>query len=363
MNSEDLHSKGCTNYKKNNISEAIKNFEDALKLDDRIETTFNLGLALIKNRKYDKAIIQFKKVLDSQPNHHEACYCLGVALQNNGDYSIAKKTFEKTLKINKDYKLALKQLNLLMLNSIRKILEDDAVAKKIGEFDGFNNLKKLFEAADRPSCGMNCGSLCCHFQNEMYRYAVVIERDKIDDVKKYLRKNNLDESEYIAKIDLKEFKLGEDLDTFNDDPYIVIEDDVEKIYYPKRKKKKINIKKLENCPKTLEYEDIEWVNESSRPCMFLGGKGCEIHEICGVGLDVCRKWICTPAYVALIAKMHKIEVPRDWIILNNIWPQILKKLFTEIYSKKELIKTFNEIKNGMATKNKISRLNKLLKLD
>ena len=66
------------------------------------------------NRKFEKAVECFKKVLKLNPGNADAYYNLGLIYENQNDPDAAKKMYEKALDIDEDNKLAREHLNKLI---------------------------------------------------------------------------------------------------------------------------------------------------------------------------------------------------------------------------------------------------------
>lgn len=61
-----------------------------------IEPEFTLGIAYMRFAQYDKAQIQFKKIVDSKPEYPGIFYYMGESLRCNGQYYEAMNAYKKS---------------------------------------------------------------------------------------------------------------------------------------------------------------------------------------------------------------------------------------------------------------------------
>ena len=97
-------------------SEAFTNVYNKLsgKLTKQVESTaFDKGMEAYESTDYDEAIIQFKKVLDSNKDNDEAMYYLAYSYYRNSDNTNAKKWFKKIVDDYPDSDFADKASNIL----------------------------------------------------------------------------------------------------------------------------------------------------------------------------------------------------------------------------------------------------------
>ncbi len=79
-----------------------------------IEDLFETGKFYFLNNKYDEALKIFEQLLKLEPKNPEVYYHIGLIKEAKNDFSEAKKMFLKTLKLQSDHKLAKKHLNKLL---------------------------------------------------------------------------------------------------------------------------------------------------------------------------------------------------------------------------------------------------------
>jgi Flp pilus assembly protein TadD len=92
---------GLIELKKKNISPAIKNFKQAVGLNDRFaEARMNLAALSLNNRDYKTAEESFRAVLQLQPKNYEASIGLGVALRGNKKIDDAEAQYNAAQKLD-----------------------------------------------------------------------------------------------------------------------------------------------------------------------------------------------------------------------------------------------------------------------
>jgi tetratricopeptide (TPR) repeat protein len=90
------NTRGLYFMKRNNLSEALKQFQMAVELDPKfMDARMNVGLTTLGFRKYDTSKEQFSKVLEQQPKNYDAVIGLGIALRGLGDFDGAETAYKK----------------------------------------------------------------------------------------------------------------------------------------------------------------------------------------------------------------------------------------------------------------------------
>ena len=90
------NARGLLLLRRNNLSEALKLFLNAVELDPKfMEARMNVGLTTLGFRKYDTSKEQFGKVLEQQPKNYDAIIGLGIALRGLGDFDGAEAQYKK----------------------------------------------------------------------------------------------------------------------------------------------------------------------------------------------------------------------------------------------------------------------------
>jgi len=92
---------GLVELKKKNISPAIKQFREAVKLDPNLaEARLNLAALSLNNRDYTTAEENFREALKMQPKNYEASIGLGVALRGNKKIDEAESQYTAAQKLD-----------------------------------------------------------------------------------------------------------------------------------------------------------------------------------------------------------------------------------------------------------------------
>lgn len=105
---------GLIELKKKNISPAIKNFKQAVGLNENFaEARMNLAALSLNNRDYKTAEDNFRAVLQLQPKNYEASIGLGVALRGNKKIEDAESQYNSAQKLDPSNASAYFNLGLL----------------------------------------------------------------------------------------------------------------------------------------------------------------------------------------------------------------------------------------------------------
>ncbi len=133
----------------NRTAEAVKHFNDCLKLDPENPTaSYNLGLISIKENDYVKAKEIFEKLLKKDPDNASLHNDLGVVCNSLGNIKEAINSFETALKIDPNFKQAKSNITELINNSKKQKLRQIR-GKKIAFFA--NNASFLNDIIDNLS--------------------------------------------------------------------------------------------------------------------------------------------------------------------------------------------------------------------
>jgi tetratricopeptide (TPR) repeat protein len=88
-------------------------------------THFNLGISLAEKKEPDKAIEEFRKILDIDPFDKDAHFNLAVIYSQKQDYKMAIREYEEVLRLDPHDKEAYYNLALIYYNNLRN--EDKAM--------------------------------------------------------------------------------------------------------------------------------------------------------------------------------------------------------------------------------------------
>jgi tetratricopeptide (TPR) repeat protein len=80
--------------------EAIEQYRDALSISHNADHRLALGLALLKVRRWDEAVIYLKEVSRERPYSAPVHDALGEAQFQMGEYAAARDSFQKAVKID-----------------------------------------------------------------------------------------------------------------------------------------------------------------------------------------------------------------------------------------------------------------------
>jgi protein O-mannosyl-transferase len=111
---------GTALYRKGQLDEAIRQFEEAIRLNPHFaEAHYNLGTALEQKRELNQAISQYGEAIRLNPNYAEAYNNLGTALGQTGQHDQAMGQFEEAIRLKPDYVEAHNNLGNALLNQGR----------------------------------------------------------------------------------------------------------------------------------------------------------------------------------------------------------------------------------------------------
>ena len=106
--------RGLSCYQKGDYNEAIKQFQEALKLNPgKAEIHYNLGLTYQAKGLLNEAVEEYRKVLEVNPEDAETHNNLGIVYYNQGSYRKAIEEFKLALSINPDFEIARKNLEVI----------------------------------------------------------------------------------------------------------------------------------------------------------------------------------------------------------------------------------------------------------
>ncbi|MEO5360054.1 MAG: tetratricopeptide repeat protein [Nitrospirota bacterium] len=86
--------------------------ENDYKKDNKVKGHYAHGVAKMKENDYQGAFVEFKKVLDINPNDKETLNAIGLVYHRFGDYKNAKESFLKAIAVDKNYSEAYNHLGI-----------------------------------------------------------------------------------------------------------------------------------------------------------------------------------------------------------------------------------------------------------
>jgi len=148
---EDYMDKGINNYQNQNYKKAEKLFKKVIVIESTLSYARNfLGLVYLEQNKLDKAIEQFKKVVDESPENPSYLFNLGTAYMNKEKYNKAeyylKKAYEND-KVDPSIVLALADtyFNQKKDNKVFEILREAINHDGKVDFEDFMYFFKMVE--------------------------------------------------------------------------------------------------------------------------------------------------------------------------------------------------------------------------
>jgi tetratricopeptide (TPR) repeat protein len=92
-------------FDQKNYKQAIEMYSQALDVrPDEVDLRTDLGTALFYDNRFDEAIAQFKRTLETKPNHPQALFNIGVVLvHGKNDLRGALQYWEKLVESNPNY--------------------------------------------------------------------------------------------------------------------------------------------------------------------------------------------------------------------------------------------------------------------
>lgn len=96
ISAETHYNLGIAYYQTGQTDQAIKSYEEALKLDPANPACHvNLGIAYLNQQKFDQAIAEYQKALQLDPDNAEAFINLGVVYYHQGKFDLAREIYQK----------------------------------------------------------------------------------------------------------------------------------------------------------------------------------------------------------------------------------------------------------------------------
>ncbi len=120
-------------FEENKFEDAIEFYSEAIKEDPNYGSAyFNRALAYAIVNKYTEATRDAEKVMDMEPNSHDAPYVMGIISEYQHDYVGAKEWYEKALSRNPNYEQAKARLEQLMPKLGKQDIEEKSEKTKVG---------------------------------------------------------------------------------------------------------------------------------------------------------------------------------------------------------------------------------------
>ena len=112
----NFYMKGILARDSQRVDEAMKNFQEAIKLNPRLTgARLELGLLDYKQHQFDKEAVEYQEILKINPDDTDALYNLAWNLESHGKYPEAIIMYEKALELDPEDTETLYQLGLSYL--------------------------------------------------------------------------------------------------------------------------------------------------------------------------------------------------------------------------------------------------------
>ena len=120
------------------FKEALVNFEEAIRLDEKVPDYYNnIGVTLSELNNDETAIINYNKALEIKPNFVDPIINIGISYKKLRKFDLSKKYFEKSLKIFPN--------NPIVFNNLGNLLKEDGnISEAINCYDRAININKNY---------------------------------------------------------------------------------------------------------------------------------------------------------------------------------------------------------------------------
>jgi len=328
-----LHSQGALLYDEGRFDAAISFFEKAVALDDQSYTRYHLCLAYAEKKDFAKALREINRAIELNPSVAKYYHRRGLIWESIGDRARAAEDQSRATKLDANYtrigeirssysaiEQAFSNVDMLEWCSTLRV-KDRELSRVVRGFE--ESLKKISEAVETASCLLPCPSYCCHFEGETVRHGVHIGAWKLSEIRRFLKEKNLCEGDFLGRIPF----TGEHLLRLVPPHYVLKERDEKFVYYPKRSEGRLGKADLSQIPKAKDYQELLWISEKSRACVFLCGGRCLIHDLGNEsGLPACKEFLCMTGFVfAVLRHLEIVETSQ----LQNMSMADLNRLGVE----------------------------------
>ena len=103
--------------KKSSPAKSAKNYGQKVASGNHVEN----GKKFFYKGKFHKALQEFNKAIDKDPNNYQAFYYRGLAFQKMGDFKKSIPSFEMALELNKDDKLWISEIRISLGQSYESL--------------------------------------------------------------------------------------------------------------------------------------------------------------------------------------------------------------------------------------------------
>lgn len=304
-----LHSQGAALYEEGLMDEAIIFLEQAIALDDRSYTRYQLSLCFGEKDNLIQALQQMDRAIVLNPRIARYHYEKSRLEQMAGNQYEARLAFQRAVDIDGNYarideiREALGALEEaasppeVIRGPFLKGLCDDLSLREMA--DGTTNGGGLaIEGLDALSCALPCPAFCCHFEGSPLLHGLSIGPWKLLKIREFLRQMGLEEDQFLDRANLAGQK---EIQRLVPPHHLLSERDCSYAYSPKRGRSRLNRALLASIPKGRGYQDLIWIHADSRECSFLQNKRCAIHDIGEEpALPACKEFLCLTGFVFVL---------------------------------------------------------------
>jgi hypothetical protein len=361
MREKYFHSLGAMLSDEGRFDEAVVALNKALVLDDAPYTHYQLSMAFLGKKEIGNALRELDRAIEIAPMTPEYYYERSLIRLSAGDPGGASVDLAKAIEIDGDYG-RIDEIKSA-IEGVRQAFDDPETEDRLRRAaikdprlrtmvdDLTASMRADYEAQASSSCPVGtCPAYCCHFTGPMVRHGVVIGAWKLRCIKDLLREKSLLSEDFVDRLPdhgegyLRELILP---------PYFIKEGAGHFIFFPKRAADPVDAAILRDLPKGQDFQTLMWINEQARPCSFLSGGRCIIHDAGEeAGLPACKQFLCLTGFVFVIlghlgvAGTALIE-GRTMTQLNRIALEALLILFREIYGHTGLMETGRARKDAL----------------
>ena len=349
MKEKYFHSLGALLLEERRFDEAISAFLSALALKDTSYSRYDLGKAYLAGGRLADAVIELSRAIELCPSAPEYWHERGLAFEHSGDHERAAADFAEAKRIDPDYgrideiRSAVRAIEIGLCDPAMEEFCDTAAPKDPELRSIIEDLKESLgikrDVLDRSSCPVGtCPVYCCHFTEATVCHGLTIGAWKLHSIRIYLEEQGLDPGDFIDRLS---FHREEHLRSLVPPNYILTEGKERFIFFPKRKAGAIAGTDLEDLPRGRDCRTLMWINAAARPCAFLSGKRCMIHDAGGeASLEACKQFLCLTGFAFVILGhlgiVNEAAIPaKPMAELNRLAVESLLLLSRALYGRED----------------------------
>ncbi len=133
---KEIYTQAGKAFEENKFEEAVQLYSKAIEADPKYSSAyFNRALSYAILNNYTEATRDAEKVLDMEPDSHDAPYVMGIISEYQHDYEGAKEWYEKSLSKNPNYEQAKARLEQLKTKINTEVTSSTGAKMKLGGDD------------------------------------------------------------------------------------------------------------------------------------------------------------------------------------------------------------------------------------